>query len=127
MGKGKLITLVSLNKKAECIMRACLSSARSAVSFLCNLLAFVDFLFFTDRETLISSYKSLSGVVYLPSLDVERRALTGLLIVVRKEGHSQLASTHSSTCVAYPRLHIIRGGLEAFPLGKRRKDADRYP
>lgn len=104
-----------------------MSSARSAVFFLCNLLAFVDFLFFTDWETLTSSYRSLSGVVYLPSLGVKRRALTGLLIVVRKEGHSQLASTHSSTHVAYPRLYIIGGRLEAFPLGKRRKDAGRYP
>lgn len=41
---------------------------------------------------------SLSGAVYLPSLDVRSRTLTGLLIVDRKEGHSQVAWAHSSTC-----------------------------
>lgn len=103
-----------------------MSSAQSAVFLLYNLLAFIDFLFFRDWETLTSSCKSLSGAVHLPSLDVKSRALKGLLIVVRKEGHSELAWTHSSTCVAYPRLYIICGRLETFPLGKRRKDAGKY-
>lgn len=105
-----------------------MSSAQSAVFLLYNLLAFVDFLFFTDWETLTSSCKNLSGAVHLPSLDVKSRALKGLLIVVRKEGHSQLAWAHSSAFVAYPKLYIIiHGRLEAFPLGKEeRMQVDTY-
>lgn len=118
MGKGKITTHISLNQKAKMFLElACqMLSQQSSVQSL----GFC-------RFSVLHRSASPSEAAHLPSHDVKSRTLTGVLIVVRKEGHSQLAWAHSSTCDITKAVYIMHGRLEAFPLGKRRKDAGRYP